>query len=101
MKQYTSAVSDLYRTRESYRERSECAKARLQGTPIPAESIAALAALAPEDAGFYAADALPDPESLLQRLRENLLEIKPEQTAQAEVVAPPSVAAQNPEVPAN
>ena len=95
MKQYTSAVSDLYRTRESYREERVLLRRAPRNTD-PGGDIAALAALAPEDAGFYAADALPDPESLLQRLRENLLEIKPEQTAQAEVVAPPSVAAQNP-----
>ena len=95
MKQYTSAVSDLYRTRESYREERVLLRRASKNTD-PDGDIAALAALAPEDAGFYAADAQPDPESLLQRLRENILEIKPERTESAEVNAPPSVAAQNP-----
>jgi len=95
MKQYTSAVSDLYRTRESYREERVLLR-RAQRNTDPGGDIAALAALAPEDAGFYAADALPDPESLLQRLRENMLEIKPERTESAGVDAPPSVAAQDP-----
>ena len=95
MKQYTSAVSDLYRTRESYREERVLLRRASKNTD-PGGDIAALAALAPEDAGFYAADAQPDPESLLQRLRENILEIKPERTESAEVNAPPSVAAQNP-----
>ena len=95
MKQYTSAVSDLYRTRESYREERLLLRRASKNTDSGGD-IAALTALAPEDVGFYAADALPDPERLLQRLRENLLEIKPEHIESLEVNAPPSVVAQNP-----
>jgi hypothetical protein len=95
LKQYTSAVSDLYRTRESYREERVLLRRASKNTDLGGD-IAALAALAPEDAGFYAADALPDPESLLQRLRENMLEVKPGRTESAEVNAPPSAPAQNP-----
>jgi len=94
MKQYTSAVSDLYRTRESYREERVLLRRAAKNTD-PGGDIAALAALAPEDAGFYAADALPDPESLLQRLRDDLLEVKPERAEPSEVDAPPTAAVQN------
>jgi hypothetical protein len=94
LKQYTSAVTDLYRTRESYREARVLLRRASKDT-VPGGDIAALVALAPDDAGFYAADALPDPEDLLQRLREDLLEVKPEQTARTEVDAPSSVATVN------
>ena len=94
MKQYTSAVSDLYRTRESYREERVLLRRAPKAT-APGGDIAALTALAPDDAGFYAVDALPDPESLLQHLRDNLLVVKPEQAARADTDAPPSGATQN------
>jgi hypothetical protein len=94
MKQYTSAVSDLYRTRESYREERVLLR-RAPKSTLPGGEIAALTAMAPEDAGFYAVDALPDVESLVRHLRDNLLELKPERAASAEPDAPPAVAAQN------
>jgi hypothetical protein len=94
MKQYTSAVSDLYRSREAYREERVLLRRGSKST-APGGDIAALSALAPEDAGFYAADVLPDAESLLQRLRDNLLEVKPERVAPGEVDAPTSAAVEN------
>jgi hypothetical protein len=95
MKQYASAVTDLYRTREAYREERVLLRRAPKNTDSGGD-IAALAALAPEDAGFYDASVQPDPESLLQRLRENLLEVKPQLLEPAEVNAPPSVAEANP-----
>ena len=47
MKQYTSAVSDLYRTRESYREERVLLRRAPRNTD-PGGDIAALAALAPD-----------------------------------------------------
>jgi hypothetical protein len=94
MKQYTSAVSDLYRTKESYREERVLLRRAPKNT-VPGGDIVALTALAPEDAGFYAVNALVDPESLLQQLRDNLLEMKPERTHQAALDAPALVVAQN------
>jgi hypothetical protein len=94
LKQYTSAVTDLYRTREAYREERVLLR-RASKTSDPGGDIAALTALAPEDAGFYAVDALPDPERLLQRLRENLLEVKPERTVLVDMDAPAPVAVEN------
>ena len=87
MKQYTSAVSDLYRTRDNYREERVLLRRASKNTD-PGGDIATLTALAPEDAGFYAVDVLPDPESLLQRLRENILEIKPERKRQRDLSFP-------------
>jgi hypothetical protein len=94
MKQYTSSVSDLYRARESYREERVLLR-RAPKNAAPGGDIAALTALAPDDAGFYAVDALPDTESLLQHLRDNLLEVKPTRTSRVELDAPPTVEAQN------
>jgi hypothetical protein len=79
MKQYASAVSDLYRTPESYRD--ERVLVRRAGLAARAAGdVSALSALAPEDAAFYAAQASPSLEGVLSSLRQNLLDYKPGQT---------------------
>jgi len=94
MKQYSSAVSDLYRSGQSYRE--ERVLVRRPGVPAAAHGdVRSLAALAPKDAAFYAAQASPDPERLLRSLRENLLEVRPEQQAASYTTAPEAVVAEN------
>ena len=73
MKQYASAVSDLYRTSRSYREE----RVLLRRTGVAAVSqgdVQSICALAPEDAVFYAAQAAPTPDSVVEALRNNLLE---------------------------
>jgi hypothetical protein len=94
MKQYASAVCDLYRNGKSYREERVLLRRAAQ-TMAKQGDIKALAAMAPEDAGFYAAEAVPDPDSLLKRLRENLLEVKPAQGAVQDADAPSTVSAEN------
>jgi len=94
MKQYSSAVSDLYRTSQSYREERVLAR-RAGLTSVSHGDVSALAALAPEDAAFYAAEASPDAENLLRSLRDNLLEVKPERQAASYKTAPTAVAAEN------
>jgi len=94
MKQYASAVCDLYRNGKSYREERVLLRRAAQ-TMAKQGEIKALAAMAPEDAGFYAAEAAPDPDSLLKRLRENLLEVKPVQPAVRDADAPSTVSAEN------
>lgn len=95
MKQYASAVSDLYRTPQSYRE--ERVLVRHAGLAAKAQGdVQALSALAPEDAAFYRAQASPTQESVLATLRENLLEIKPEQPQAPAWSAPPAASAENP-----
>jgi hypothetical protein len=94
MKQYASAVCDLYRNGKSYREERVLLRRAAQ-TMAKQGDIKALAAMAPEDAGFYAAEAVPDPDSLLKRLRENLLEVKPAQGAVRDADAPSTVSAEN------
>ena len=54
-----------------------------------------LAAIAPEDAAFYAAQASPDAENLLRSLRDNLLEVRPDRKAASYTTAPTAVAAEN------
>jgi len=94
MKQYASAVSDLYRTSQTYREQ----RVLLRRAGMAAASqgdVRALAALAPEDAAFYAAQASPAPESVLEALRDNLLEPRPESAAASYTTAPAAVSAEN------
>jgi hypothetical protein len=94
MKQYAAAVSDLVRTPQSYRE--ERVLVRHAGLAATAQGdVRALSALAPEDAAFYAAQASPSPESVLQSLRDNLLEAKPEQPRAPAWSAPQTVPAEN------
>ena len=90
MKQYASAVSDLYRTNESYREERVLLR-RAGITPAPRSDVRSLAALAPQDAAFYAAGSASSPESVLKNLREKLLEQRPEH-AQREFVSAPAAA---------
>ncbi len=94
MKQYASAVSDLYRSSQSYRE--ERVLLRRAGFAAAAQGdVRALTALAPEDAAFYAAQASPDTENLLASLRNNLLEVKQAQAAASYTTAPTIAAAEN------
>src|SRR5271157_362100 len=94
MKQYSSAVSDLYRTSQSYRE--ERVLVRRPGVlAVSHGDVRSLAALAPKDAAFYAAQASPEPERLLRSLRDSLLEVRPQQQAASYTTAPEAVVAEN------
>jgi hypothetical protein len=94
MKQYTSAVSDLYRTSQSYREERVLVR-RAGLAAVSHGDVRALTAIAPEDAAFYAAQASPDAEALLRSLRSNLLEVKPQRQADSYHYAPPAATAEN------
>jgi len=94
MKQYASAVSDLYRTRESYREERVLLRRASAGTP-PQGDIQTLAQLAPVDAGFYSAQSAPDAESVLKSLREKLLEVGAAQSGTQSTTAPAAAASGN------
>lgn len=90
MKQYASAVSDLYRTNESYREERVLVR-RTGLSAVTQGDVKSLVALAPEDAAFYAAVALPSPEEAMKTLREDLIEPKP-QRSQTEFSSAPAAA---------
>jgi hypothetical protein len=93
MKQYASAVSDLYRTSQSYRE--ERVLVRRAVAAAVSGDVRAITAIAPENAAYYTAQATPDPANLLAALRSDLLEIKPEQTAASYTSAPSAASAEN------
>ncbi|MFZ1083369.1 MAG: hypothetical protein WAN35_00235 [Terracidiphilus sp.] len=94
MKQYASAVSDLYRSRQSYRE--ERVLLRRAGFAATAQGdVRELTALTPDDAAFFAAQASPDADSLLASLRNNLLEIKQAQPVASYKTAPSIAAEEN------
>jgi hypothetical protein len=94
MKQYSSAVSDLYRSSQSYREERVLVR-RAGLAAVSHGDVRSLAAIAPEDAAFYAAQASPDAENLLRGLRDNLLEARPERQAASYKTAPVAAAAEN------
>jgi len=94
MKQYTSAVSDLYRNTRSYRE--ERVLLRRAGTSTASQAdVSTLAAMVPENAAFYAAQASPSPESVLVDLRDNLLEARSQREVAALTTAPSAALAEN------
>jgi len=94
MKQYVSAVSDLYRTSSTYRE--ERVLLRRAGVPTVSQGdVQSIAALAPDDTAFYEAQASPTSENVVEALRENLLEVKPTHGQDAFSTAPTEAAAQD------
>jgi hypothetical protein len=93
MKQYVAAISDLYRSSQSYRE--ERVLVRRSASATVSGDIRAITAIAPENAAYYTAQASPDPANLLAALRSDLLEIKPEQTAASYSTAPSAATAEN------
>lgn len=94
MKQYTAAVSDLYRSGQSYREERVLVRRSGAGSTTQGD-VGALVALAPADAAFYEAQATPNPEKLLDSLRENLIEQRSEQSQAASTTAPLEAEADN------
>jgi hypothetical protein len=94
MKQYASAVSDLYRSRESYREERVLVR-RTEGAVQHSGDVTDISALVPEDAAFYAAQAAPSPESVLLALRENLLTAGPERFSASSTSAPVTATGEN------
>jgi hypothetical protein len=77
MKQYSSAISDLTRGANEYREE----RMLFRKTPIPSEreagkgapAVADLIRLAPQDIGFYEAKADPTPDSCMELLATKIL----------------------------
>lgn len=93
MKQYYAALCDLHRGADAYREdRVLLRKPNLP--PAASGDVQALAALAPDDAVFYSAQATGDTGRVLNELRENMLDLKPEQV-RAAWQAPAAVAQEN------
>ncbi|MGA2348820.1 MAG: hypothetical protein ABSF70_00190 [Terracidiphilus sp.] len=94
MKQYAAAVSDLYRTSQSYRE-ERVLERRVASVAVPQIDMNNLVALVPDDAAFYAAQAAPETEKLLDELRTNLLEMKPQSAAAPSTNAPSAARAED------
>ena len=88
MKQYSSAISDLYRSAQSYREERVLLRKPGVSSSISGD-VSTLAALAPPDADFYSARAVSDPEIVLMALRDSLIEMKPSTPVQQWNAPPP------------
>jgi hypothetical protein len=93
IKQYASAVSDLYRTPESYREERVLLRKPEVASPVSGD-VRALASQAPADADFYSARMVSDPEAVLVALRETLIEVKPAAVEPSWSAPPPQPEAQ-------
>lgn len=91
MKQYSAAVSDLYRTPSVYREERVLVRHSSAGPP-PAVDVAAVSAFVPDGVGFWSAQASPDPDKLADTLRRNLLELNASTAASASSAPPEAVA---------
>ena len=81
MKQYRAAISDLSRSKQTYREeRVLLRKAAADNTPITAD-ISQLAAAAPASIGFYRAMVAPTPQRTIDILKDKLLDPRPHSEA--------------------
>ena len=90
MKQYSAAVSDLYRNPEVWRE--ERVLLRKSAAAIPATGVGMLRSIAPADATFWSVRAVTDATSILTKLRCDLLDPQPKQL-QMQPNAPPAAVA--------
>ena len=90
MKEYRSALCDLHRTKQAYREDRVLLR-KPGATSTASGDVRDLLALAPSDAAFVSAVALPTANRVLAEMRENLIELKPEraQTIWSAPSAPP------------
>jgi hypothetical protein len=75
MKEYSAAVSDLFRSKQEYREERVLLKkaAGSASTADQSDDVTDLVRLVPEGAGFYKAEGCPSIESCLDPLETNLL----------------------------
>lgn len=77
MKQYVSAVLDLYDSGQTWREQRVLLR-RPGFAAAPASDVAAISALAPADVTFWSAQASPHVNALISTLSNDLLEPQPE-----------------------
>ena len=87
MKQYAAAVSDLRREGNVYREERVLVRRDASRDPVLADA-RPLLQLAPDDATLAIAEVATDREELLQNLREDLLELHPQQVEERNQTAP-------------
>lgn len=77
MKQYRSAISDLFRSANVYREVRVLLPVKAPQTLPTGASAASLTALVPPTAGFYQAVAVPTSQQVEQLIRHKLLDPTP------------------------
>ena len=94
MKQYSSAVSDLKREGAIYREERVLLR-RDSNAAAPAADVRAIAALAPDGVALSLAQAAPGPEKILQTLKEDLIERRPQAASTTQTAAPQTATSDN------
>ena len=76
LSQYSAAVSDLFRTKNDYREERVLIRKKEPAQPAPAEALTAaadLSRLIPDNAGMYLTAANPTPDSSFALLEKKIL----------------------------
>jgi hypothetical protein len=76
MKQYTAALSDLYRTPDTFREERILLPAQTS-KPLPTEDLSNILDLVPASTGVYRAQAQPSTQAILDQLEDKLLSRAP------------------------
>jgi hypothetical protein len=81
MKQYRAAVSDLYRSKQIYREERVLLRKISAADSAISGDISPLAGVVPAGTGFYKAVASPSSQATLEILRDKLLDPRPHSEA--------------------
>lgn len=87
MKQYRVAISDLYLSATTYREKRVLLPVKPPQPVAPESSVAALTSLVPANTGFYQAVAAPTSQRVLSVLRDKILTPQPA-ASQDNTIAP-------------
>lgn len=81
MRQYASAVSDLYCTSPAWREERVLLRTPAASAPAPSSDVSGLIALVPPGTAFWSAKATPDVPGLMNSLPDGLLDPQPASAA--------------------
>lgn len=95
MKQYRSAVADLYLNRPDFREERELVTKNPADTVGEDQDLRALTALVPDHAGVYRAIASPDADAVVASLDEKLLARSAGTYSDLRYASPADVSVQN------
>jgi hypothetical protein len=77
MKQYRAAISDLYRSKQAYREERVLLRKNVADVTSPSTDISQLAAAIPDNTSFYKAISAPSSKQTVEILRDKLLDPRP------------------------
>jgi hypothetical protein len=95
MKQYRAAISDLYRSKQVYKEERVLLRKNVPDASQSSADISQLAGAVPAGTGFYKAIAAPSPKQTVDILRDKLLDPRPHSDTNYKYAPPAPVTDQN------